>query len=319
MKNIIKMIFLLIPMTLMASVPTEEGLLKNLNNADIPGNLITIKSMVQSTAIVGNVNNSEVSKADFYKFILSTENGQSVSLLQINYSNGQMLNSQIKDVKYVPDLLAAIKKEKTAEKGMFYSVLMMLATNRSAGVEAFLEKSGVQIVHNKNILNENKMKLLRSYRTYLANNKGKGDANSPLNPADPQNKAKVVELFKSNTFQRSKNIELTKMDNEFLWAVDWKSTKAYFTNEERRLHSIDFTAAESNVKLEAREYILFNGTNELPKFISFKDAKGQTSKMQILGLDTKTNREKKISERYDEAKKSMTSTASAEANFSFLF
>ncbi|MGZ3789651.1 MAG: hypothetical protein ACXVLQ_14070 [Bacteriovorax sp.] len=316
MKILACIISLALTFSAMGSVPTEEGLLKNLNNAGIPGNLITIKAMIQGATPAAPAE-IDSGKTDFYKFVISLENPNIISFFQVAYSNGQMLTSQIKDVKYVPDLLAAIKREKSPEKGLFYSVLMMLATNRAQGVETFLEKSGVQIVKNKNILNEEKMKLLRAYRTYLANNKGKGDANSPLNPADPQNKAKVIELFRANTFERSKNIELAKLDNEFVWKVDWKAVQAYFTNEERRLRKIEYSNGESASKLEATDYVLFNGTNELPKYITFKDSKGQTAKIQILSLETKTNREKKLSERYEEAKKS-ASSANAES-FSFLF
>ena len=174
MKKLITLIMLTISVSTIAAVPTEEGLLKNLNNAAIPGNLITIKALLQPIGGlgVGNVGvEADAVKSDYYKFIISLENPSSISLLQIAYSNAQMQNAQIKDVKYIPDLMSAIKKEKTIEKGLFYSVLMMLTTNRSQGVELFLEKSGVQIVKNKNILNEDKMKLLKAYRTYLATNK----------------------------------------------------------------------------------------------------------------------------------------------------
>ncbi len=300
----------------LASVPTEEGLLKNLNNAGIPGNLITIKAIFSGSSL-GTPTEVESGKSDYYKFVLSLENPNAVTLLQVGYSNAQMLNSQVKDLKYIPDLLTAIKKEKSIDKGIFYSVLMMLATNRSQGVETFLEKSGVQVVKNKNILNEDKMKLLRAYRTYLSTTKGKGDASSPLNPPDPQNKAKVVELFRANTFQRSKNIELVKMENEFVWKVDWKIVQAYFSNEDRRLRKMEYINGELSSKLEANDYILFNGTNELPKFILMKDTKGQITKMQVLGLDTKTNREKKLFERFEEAKK--TAPANAVEAYSFLF
>lgn len=312
MKILACLLTLVLTFSAVASVPTEEGLLRNLNNAGIPGNLITIKAMVQGTTTDANSG-----KADFYKFVISLENPNAISLLQVAYSNGQMLASQLRDVKYIPDLLAAIKKEKTIDKGLFYAVLMMLATNRSQGMEMFLEKTGVQVVKNKNILNEEKMKLLKAYRTYLATTKGKGDANSPLNPQDPENKAKIIQLFKANTFERSKNIELVKMDNEFAWRVDWKSTQGYFTNEERRLRKIDYTAGDVAFKIEANDYTLFNGTNELPKFIQVKDSKGIASKIQILGLDTKTNREKKLIQRYEEAKKSMS--AAALESYSFLF
>lgn len=319
MKVITFIFCLLLALPVIAAVPTEEGLLKNLNNAGIPGNLITVKAMLQSLpGPVDTATETEAPKADFYKFVLSLENPNSVSLFQVGYSDGQMLNSQIRSVKYIPDLLSAIKREKSPEKSLFYGLLMMLTTNRSQGVEAFLEKSGVQIVKNKNILNEDKMKLLKAYRTYLATNKGKGDASSPLNPVDPQNKAKVIELFRSNTFERAKNIELVKIENEFLWKADWKNIKGYFTNEERRFRLMEYTNGENTLKVGATDYILFNGTNELPKFMTVKDVSGVTSKIQILGLDTKKNSEKKLTERYEEAKKSILS-GTVEANYSFLF
>ena len=320
MKILLSFVLLVASLALVAAVPTEEGLLRNLNNADIPGNMITVKAIIQNTSpAIGAVAETEISKADYYKFVFSIENPNAVSLLQVTYSSSQMMNNQIKDVKYVPDLLSAIKKEKSPEKGMFYAVMMMLTTNQSAGVESFLEKGGVQIVRNKNILNEEKMKLLKTYRTYLANNKGKGDANSPLNPADPQNKAKVLELFRANTFQRSKNVELVKNDNEFLWKADWKTVKGYFSNEERRLRVMEFGSGDSLMKLEANEYVLFNGTNELPKFILFRDLKGQSAKLQVLSLETKKNHEKKLSERFEEAKKNVQTTKVGETNYSFLF
>lgn len=308
------------------AVPTEEGLLKNLNNADIPGNLITIKAMTTSEGAPADVAVSSpagaepvAAKSDFYKFVISLENPNVISLFQVAYSNGQMLNTQIRDVKYIPDLLAAIKREKTPEKSLFYGILVMLTTNRSQGVEAFLEKSGVQIVKNKNILNDEKIKLLKAYRTFLANNKGKGDANSPLNPTDPTNKAKVIELFRANTFLRSKNIELVKLENEFVWKVDWKNIKGYFTNEERRFRQMDYTYGDHTIKVEASDYILFNGTNELPKMMTLKNSTGSLSKIQIISLDTKNNTEKKLNERFEEAKKSAPAPTGNEMNYSFLF
>lgn len=319
MKVISTLVLMMISFSSIAAVPTEEGLLKNLNNAGIPGNLITVKAMIQSAlAPLSTGTETEATKADYYKFVLSLENPNVVSLLQVAYTNSQMLPAQIKDVKYFPDLLNLIRREKNPDRSLFYGLFMMLTTNQSSGIEAFLEKSGVQIVRNKNILNEEKMRLLKAYRTYLANNKGKGDAASPLNPTDPQNKAKVLELFRANTFQRAKNIELVKLDNEFVWKVDWKNIKGYFTNEERRFRLIDYTSGDTLVKVEATDYILFNGTNELPKFINVKDSKGVATKIQILGLDTKTNREKKLVERYEEAKK-LVPAGNPEVNYSFLF
>lgn len=290
-----------------ASVPTEEGLLKNLNNAEIPGQYITVKMMVQSL--------TETDKSEYVKLQISLDNPNAVSVLQTIYSNGQMMNSQIKSVKYIPDLLAQIKREIAPEKSMFYGVLMMLTTNRSQGVEAFLEKNGVSVVKNKAILNEEKIKLLRAYRSHLVNNKGRGDAGSPLNPEDPKAKEKVLDVFRSNTFKRAQNIELVKKDNEFMWKVDWKSAQGYFSNEERQFRAMDYNTSDTQVKLEANNYLLFNGTNELPKFMNVKDSAGQLYKIQTLGMDVK-RADKRLSDSYEELKKI---PVQPDASYSFLF
>ena len=308
MKMFLKAIIVMaVSLSAYASVPTEEGLLKNLNNADLPGSFITVKMMVQSL--------TEVDKVEYVRFQLALDNPSTVGLLQTTYSNGQMLSSQIKSVKYFPDMLTQIRREKAPERSLFYGILMMLTTNRSQGMEAFLEKNGVSVVKNKTILNEDKMKLLRAYRSHLVNSKGKGDVGSPLNPEDPKAKEKVLDLFRSNTFRKPKNVELVKKDNEFMWKVDWKTAQGYFSNEERQFRSIDYNTTDSQIKIEASSYLLFNGTNELPKFMNVKDSTGQLYKIQILGLDIK-RADKKLTESYEELKKA---PGVQEAPYSFLY
>ncbi len=277
-----------------ASVPTEEGLLKNLNNSDLPGDYITVKMMIHSL--------TEPDKQDFIRLQLLNENNGSMSLLQTVFSNGQMLNSQIKSVKYIPDLLMQIRKEKSLEKSMLYGILMMLVSNKTTGVEVFLEKNGVIVTKSKTMLNEEKMRLLRSYRSHLVNNKGKGDAGSPLNPDEPGAKNRALDLFRSNTFTSAKNIELVKKENEFMWKVDWKFAQGYFSNEERQFRALDYTNSETQIKVEASQYLLFNGTNELPKFLNLKDSTGQLFVIQTLGEEIK-RADKRPAEYYEELKK----------------
>ena len=70
---------LFLTMKVYAAVPTEEGLLKNLNNADVPGNLITIKAMTSTEGAIAEVATPssagtapEAVKSDFYKFVISS-------------------------------------------------------------------------------------------------------------------------------------------------------------------------------------------------------------------------------------------------------
>ena len=291
-----------------AAVPTEEGLLKNLNNSELPGQFITMKLMLQ--------NLSEPEKTDYLKLIISLENPNSINMLQVLYSNAQMQNTQVKNVKFVPDLMGQIRREKSMERGLFFAALSMLTTNRPTGMEIFLEKNGATIVKNKMILNEEKMKLLRAYRSHLVNNKGRGDAGSPLNPEDPRQKEKVLELFRANTFKRAPNIELVKKDNEFMWKADWKNVQGFFSNEERRLRQLELNSPEGQIKLDVNTYVLFNGVNELPKFMNLKDQKGIQYKVQVLSLDNKLKADRKISETFEELKKAPNQEA---VTYPFLF
>lgn len=289
-----------------ASVPTEEGLLKNLNNAELPGSFITLKIMSSPSL--------EPEKAEYIKYYIQSESSGPIAVTQSIYSNSQMLPAQLKNIKHFPDLVAFLRKEKQPERHIFNSLLVMMLTNRSLAFETFLEKNGVSVVKNKTLLNEEKMRLLRQYRAHLINSKGRGDAGSPLSPDDPKAKERVLDLFRANSFKRSLNIELTKKDGEFMWKVDWKVAQAYFTNEERRFRMIEYSSGDSNVKLEASQYLMFNGINELPKYFNLIDSAGVNYKIQTLGLDVKKV-DKKPVEYYEEYKKTPNLT---EVNVSFL-
>lgn len=312
MKKILLLALIILTNTTFAAIPTDEGLLRNPNNQAIFGQQVTLKAEVRKQ-LEGGV----AERVDHYKFVFTIDD--KISLLQVNYSNAQMLGSQIQDVKYIYDLEDAIRKDRTPERGMFYGALAMLGTNKAEPIEAFIERTGSSIIKNRALMNEDKMKLIRTYRNYLLTTKGKGEATSPLNPQDPAEKAKVVEIFKSNTFTRSKNIELIKDGNEFLWKADWKSVVGYFTNEERRLKSIEYSDVVAKVKLDASEYAMLNNANEFPRSIFLKDSSGETYKMSFYYQEVKKTPEKKLTERFEEAKKLMTKPLDQKEIFHFIF
>jgi hypothetical protein len=280
------------------AVPTEEGLLRNLSNPNLAGKVVTIHLAL---------------KNEFIKLIFLMDKPNSIDMLQATYGDSQMQPSQLRDVKFISDLSLAISKETHPERSLFYGTMLMLATNRSVGMEIFLDKNGVKITKNKELINEDKMNLLRSYHSYLANNKGKSESDSPLNPADPTERTKVIALFKSNTYTPSKNIELIKDGDLFLWKADWKSLQGYFTNEERRLKKFNYKNQEGEFIIEASEYTSFNGNNDFPKFIEIKTDKGPEAKIQILSEEVGSKRN------LDEYKKKNLPKKDSKDILSFLF
>lgn len=228
-KQYLLLTFLLAFQSVLAAIPTEEGLLQNLNNQALTGNVVTVKMALK-----------QENRNEYLKFIFLLDRPNIISLVQITYGDSQMQSTQIRDIKVIQDLNSKLAQEKLPERNLFYGTLLMLATNKPSGVEVFLKKNGVEITKNKSLMNEEKMKLLRSYKTYLTQNKSKGEADSPLAPTDPEEKNKVISLFKSNTYTQTKNIELVKDGSDFLWKADWKSVQALFSNEERRLKKITY-------------------------------------------------------------------------------
>ena len=309
MKKILLMASLLILSSkiALASVPSEEGLLRNLNNQELAGSNVSLKFSIQPL--------DDSAPAEFMRVYFQQESESNVGMLQVLYSNAQMLNSQITNIRYVPNVIGSARIDKNMERSLFDSTMLMLSLNNPYGFKVTMAKAGVQIANDKDVLNEDKMNLLKEYRTYLVNNKGRSDVGSPFNTDDAKAKGKNIELFKSNTFKRAENIELAKKNNEFMWKVDWKSTQAFFSNEQREFRVLEYVAGDISFKIDATSYLAFNGVNSFPKFLNVKEGTGKIVKMQTLSQEVRKT-DKKLKDLYQEYKAHASEKAS---NYSFLF
>lgn len=293
--------------SLMAAVPTEEGLLKNVNNQDLQGSNVVLKFSIQPV--------DESTAVEFMKVYLQQENENNFGMLQVIYSNAQMLDSQILNIRYTPNVLMSLRSEKNMDKALFTSSLAMLALNNPYAFKVTMAKNGITVASDRDILNGDKINLLKEYKTYLVNNKGRSEAGSPFNSQDAKVKDKNIEIFKSNTFKRAENIELVKKNNEFMWKIDWKGTQVFFSNEQREFKVLEHSATDGQFKIDANNYLAFNGINSFPKFLSVKETQGQIVKLQTLSLEVKKT-EKKLKDLYQEHKGSTQEKASA---YSFIF
>lgn len=311
MRECLILLMSFISLAVSAAIPTEEGLLKNLNNS---------AAQVGQTIIRFKVTTSDESKGDtYYRVTLSNENPNAVQILQQKYSGAQMSAVQLKDVKYEADLFARVKRDMVNERTVFYSTLGFLIFNKGIGLESVIEKTGGSVLKTRAQYNDDKMRLLRQYKGYLANSKSKGDADSPLNPQDPKEKQRVQELFRSNSLRPSPNVKLAKMGASFMWHADWKNVHGYFTNEERRLRILEIVSSDSPLKLELDQYGILNGINEFPKSMAIQTKEGLIYKIQVLGVESKSVKEKPILTKYDELRKIMETNPNKEETEVFLF
>lgn len=291
MKHIV---FFLLSFSVFGSIPLEQGLLRNLSNAEMDGNIGSLKFEISP------IENSETK--EFVKLIVSNE-GDNPAILVARYAQSSMANNTLLGTELISDTISFSKKDSLLDKRFFMAIISMLTTNKSAPIESLLSKAGVQVTTNASQLSEEKMGLLKEYRDYLKENPGSQDKGSPLVTAQGAERTRLTNLFRSNSFASSDKVELIKIEKEFYWKVDWKGALALFTNEERRLRKFEVLDGTQKASIEMTDYILANSINEFPKQMQVTDSTGKVWKINLLGYETKVNRDKKLAARFEDYKK----------------
>jgi len=317
MKNLSRLILALLILSISASEakPTLEGLFRNSNSPELDGNLVVIKMMLEEVATANSDVSLSTEEQDlktpmeprFYKFIFSTEIEKKTQLLQVEYKNNLMKRNDIKKSLYFKNLSEKIKEDVYTERSLFYSLLMMFGLNNSEGMKNILQKYGTNFVDNKNLMNEEKIKLINSYKTYLTAIKEdktlKEELISPLKPEDIEEKEKVDTLLKAPMYKDSENITLSKEGQKFFWKMNLENVKASFSNEEHRLLRFELDSAEGNILGNFGDYILFDGRHELPKIIVLRDKANRQFKIRFLSFKSFVNKGKNLLERAVDYKK----------------
>ncbi len=287
MPTVIKKIFLLLAISFStyASIPTTEGLFRNGNNADVSANLIMLKAVVSSkvSSMLMEKPAEEISstqekeaitdgpKVIHAKFLLSTENGERVQLIQALYTSGKMETDQLADVRYFSNLKEKVKKS-PPRLALFYSLLTSLALNRSEEIDTFLRLNSKNYKSNKDLVDPEKKALYERYKRYLKLIKEdeslKETMSNPMKPEDPE-VAKSIEIVKNKSFMmRDENVSLLKSTNGFKWVIDLDVMSAVFDNKSHRLEKLSFGKVDKNLIFNFDDYILFDGTHELPKLVN---------------------------------------------------
>ncbi|MCF8058053.1 MAG: hypothetical protein K9K67_02060 [Bacteriovoracaceae bacterium] len=300
-----------------ASVPTVEGLFRNGNNADVLTNLIMIKMMVENdvSEMLMAKESSKVSaelekqaleektkKPLYVKFLLSAEPEDRVQLIQITYTDGKMDDNQVADVRYFSNLKEKILKS-PSNLALFYSVLSSLALNRSNEMSEFLKRNSKVYKDNRELIDPEKRALYDKYKRYLSvvkeDSSLKDTMDNPFRPEDPE-VLKVVNAIKNRPFMmKDQNVSLVKTQNGFFWTVKLDVMEAVFSNKDYRLEKLKYGPFEKTLIFNFDDYILFDGTHELPKNIKISSEEN-TVKLRMLSLSHLTLKNKSMALRYGE-------------------
>lgn len=316
--NKYKKIFLILVMSLSvnANIPTTEGLFRNGSNADVSASLIVVKFLIEkeisdealnlapdaSAAKEEVVFTEKNQKPVYVKFLISLAPNDRVQLIQVSYSSGKMLDSQIIDVRYYSNLIDKIVKtdKKTA---LFYSLLSSLALNRSDELDSFLKLNSKNYKSNDELVDPEKKALYSKYKRFLNLTKEdeslKESMDNPYRPQDPDI-AKVVNKVKASPYmKRDENVSLVKENNQFFWKVSLDTMEAFFENDNLHLEKLSYGKVDKDLRVTLDDYILFNGNHEMPKHIKILDPENQLN-IRTLSLAHLNMANKSMNTRYSE-------------------
>lgn len=301
---------LIISSSIAKATPTAEGLFRNVSNKEIGGNLIVITAQVspmkmpirENVLVQAPVPTAEGMNESplYYKWLVSLEREKIIDVIQVTYSNAKMKEDSIISSRYLPDLKKIVAADSSLERSIFYGLLSVLSLNDSSIIGSVLTQYAQGYVSNKELMSREKLNLYYSYKNYLEKRQNDETLGSPLEPEDSDKADSVKETMAAPMYRDAGNVKLVRLDGELFWRVDLKNLQALFTNEGHRLKQIDYQSPLGDLQVIADEYVLFNGSHELPKTMIYKDMSQKNWKVQFTGLSHITNRNTPFTKRAQE-------------------
>ncbi len=311
------LISFLFSLSIFASHPTTEGLFRNGNNPDVSSDLVVVKMMI-SEEVSEVLLEKESQEADeneekivteekkkeplYVKYLLSVEEGRPVQLLQVIYSKGRMNDEDIVDLKYYSNLESKIKKS-NPKLAIYYSILSSLALNRSKEMSSFLKLVSSEYKPNNELINKERLALYSRYKSYLTLVKNdeaiKETMDNPLRPEDPEVREAVNEILKKPFLNKDNHLTLRKAQEGYEWYLKNDVLEGSFDSDTLRMEKLIYRKNDKEMKLSFDDYILFNGTHELPKNINIKD-EIKNIKIRVTNLTHLLLNDKNMAKRYGE-------------------
>lgn len=309
MKKLV-LIFLMISNQSLCAMPTVEGLFRNVSNKEPTGNLIVVTAQVEPLELPLKENSlitapmvsstQDNLKPAYYKWLISLEREGYIDMIQVSYSGADLKEGQVKSTRYLPGLRKVVASDSSLERSLFYGLLSMFVLNESAMIGGILSKYAQGYVSNKDLMSREKLNLYYRYKDYLEKRQVNDTLTSPLEPEDTEKAQVVKETMAAPMYRDVGNVKLMRADGELVWKVDLKSMMAYFSNEGHRLKRLEYQSPLGDLKLIADDYVLFNGTHELPKTVIIKDMAQKSWKLRFTGLSHLNNRSTPFTKRAQE-------------------
>lgn len=285
MKNCLFVLLFALLSTHLFAAPTIEGLFRNGNNPDLSADLVVATFSVEE---LPNEVSKELLPVRYVKVFMSRSNTAIVAL-QADYSDNRFAEPTTQKSYFRTQLSDDVKEAKFVERPLFYSVLSTLLLNDSRPMNHFLKTYASGFKTNREAMSPDKLELLQKYKEYLIAISEEGgsvkDALKATKEGNAEERAKAMDVITGGIYEKNDRVHLAREGGQFFWMTDLGAFKAWFTNEEHRLKKIQLNMENGkNVELECGEYVLLNGTHEVPKTITMRDSLNSLYKISFLTL-----------------------------------
>jgi hypothetical protein len=308
---------------LLLSAPTfaVENIFRGGINPDISNNFIIFKYKtflkMDGQALLNEKVKSEAEKVSedlskeagkeyFFELIFSLEHEGRIRVMQTMYKDSSMSEKSINGISFFPNFSSYLKMEENLSKSMFYSFIMMLVLNRSDSLTQILKKYEPEFKSSKDLMNEEKIKLLRKVKEYKKIVKEDPEQEeiliSPLKPDDEEQRAHVTSLYKSNMYLPTPELKLARVDKQFFYKLSLNSIEAFFTNTDHFLKKFSLNLENKSYKLYLDDYRILNYSQYFPEHFLFQSSPYSFVQLKGLSLRWFNNKgdglEKRFSKRH---------------------
>lgn len=296
-------------------VPNLRAIFRNPSNKDIEKNLILVKLAIKKTPLVSTEENSQnttetlaspddQASSQYVKILFDYSNPKDrIPGIQVVYSSAMMKDSEIINLKYIPNLAAPLSRDQLG-RAFFYVHLYQLLLNRENEIYNLLFQNDPQMMEVSDVNTEKKNYLLQ-YLNFLRakktakQNEEEFEGENPLRPTSYEKKQEVRRLFKKPFYNDSPFISLELKAGQTQFKVQTENYLGFFDAQKRRPLSSKFSNLGQVVSMTMSQYSLFNGVHSLPAFILLEDSKMGQYEIQLTYL-RHLGSKKKFSERWKE-------------------
>lgn len=310
----------LYPLTTLASTPTMEGLFRNGANAEMGGEVITLRVMFEEKSndllmerlkIEGNeaklqeMLRLERMPTKYLELILVPEGSRNYDGL-ISEHSSRSFDSSLVRAEFYPGFTSRLKKDSNVSRNLLFATILMLGANESDPMVKLVKSYNKDFEYNRDVMNSDKIALLKRYQKYLAVTKDdrtmRAEMESPMNPTDETKKQYVHSVDKSRMYRISNNVKLIRENSLFFWLVSLERLQARFFNDTHQLDFLKMNVGEGQLEITSSDYILLEGRFRVPRYFMFKDLNDRLYKVSFVSIKTGAKNSFKMTERHEKMK-----------------